>query len=74
MRQIDLWRVDNFFRRIIAARHTDCLRSMMCLLATGASRLTGLRAAAVSGLRELVPGVIDYVELLALRQRGNLQV
>lgn len=74
MRQIDLWRIDNLFRRGIAARYTDGLGSMVCLLAPGASRLTRLRAAAVAGLRQFVSGVINHVKLLALRKRGNLLI
>jgi hypothetical protein len=74
MRQIDLWRIDNLFRWRVAARHTDGLGSMVCLLAPGAPRRTRLRAASVAGLGQFVAAVINHVKLLSLRERRNLLI
>ena len=54
-----------FSRGLVASRHADGLGTVVGLLAAGASRLAGFRAAAVVGLGEFVGGIVDHVVLLA---------
>jgi hypothetical protein len=46
---------------------------MVSLLAAGTSGFAGLRAAAVIRSRQLVAGVVDYIELLSCRSCGHFK-
>ena len=63
MRQIYLGSVHNSLTGLVAARYANRLRAVMGLLTSGASRLAGLRSAAVLSLRQFVAGIIDDVPL-----------
>lgn len=70
MRQVELGSVHHGLAGLVAAGDADGLRAVMGLAAAGASRLAGLRAAAVLRLRQLVAGVIDDIFLgMSWRQR-----
>jgi hypothetical protein len=52
--------IDNLLRKRTASRHTDRLRAVVDLVATGASRAARLSAAEILGARQFVGRVIDH--------------
>jgi hypothetical protein len=73
MREIDLWSVDNFFTRLIAAHDADDLRAVMGLLSAGASGLAGLRSAAILRLGQFIARVINHILLRVIRRQREFE-
>jgi hypothetical protein len=55
VRQFYLGRIYDFFGGIISASYADGLSAMVSLVSTSASRLAGLRSAAILRLRQFIP-------------------